>query len=422
MEKNNSIPVTPTSPSERIVSLDVLRGFALFGILVVNIQAFAMITAALQNPNAFGDLTGLNYVVALFTRVFVQNKFWTIFSLLFGAGIWLMTSKMKEKGKKPAGIHYRRMLWLLLIGLLHAYVLWYGDILFTYALCGLLVYLFRNLSPKKLLIIGLVGICLCSGILGLVEWSLPHWPQEMLEQQLENWQPGEEAIANEIAIYQGGWWKQMEHRVPFTLGFQISSFLIFMLWSAGGLMLIGMAFFKWGILSAKKSKAFYRNMLIIGAVIGVPLVLWGWIISARHNWAFEYAMFKGIQLNYWGSMFLSLAYIAGIMLICQSRLMPRITRSLAAVGRMAFTNYLMHTLICTTLFYGHGFGLFGKINRTGQFLIVVLILAFQMWFSTLWLKHFRFGPFEWLWRSLTYRKFQPMRIAARKSEMMSVEY
>jgi uncharacterized protein len=413
MEKNNSIPVTPTQPSERILSLDVLRGFAVCGILVVNIQVFAMITASLQNPIAFGDLTGLNYVAALFTRVFAQGKFWTIFSLLFGAGIWLMTDKLKEKGKKPARIHYRRMLWLFLIGLLHAYVLWYGDILVTYALCGMLVYLFRNLSPKKLLIIGLVGVCLCSGILGLFEWSLPHWPQELLEQQLKNWQPGEEAIADEIAIYQGGWWKQMEHRVPFTLSFQVSSFLIFMLWSAGGLMLIGMAFFKWGILSAKKSKAFYRNMLIVGAAIGLPLALWGWIIGSRHNWAFEYAMFKGTQFNYWGSLFLSLAYIAGIMLIWRSNLLPRFTRSLAAVGRMAFTNYLMHTLICTTLFYGHGFGLFGKINRTGQFLIVFLILAFQVWLSPLWLKHFRFGPFEWLWRSLTYRKFQPMRIAAR---------
>jgi uncharacterized protein len=416
MKKNNSISttlVTPTSLSERIVSLDVLRGFALFGILVVNIQIFAMITAALQNPTSFGDLTGFNYVVALFMRVFAQGKFWTIFSMLFGAGIWLMTSKVKEKGKKPAGIHYRRMLWLLLIGLLHAYVLWYGDILVTYALCGLLVYLFRNLSPRKLLIIGLIGICICSAILFLAQWSLPQWPQEMLKQQLKNWQPGEEAIANEIAIYRAGWWVQMQHRVPFTISFQIGSFLIFMLWSATGLMLIGMAFFKWGILSAEKSKAFYRNMLIIGAAIGLPLSLLGWIISSRYNWAFEYAMFRGMQLNYWGSMFLSLAYIAGILLICKSRLMPRFTRSLAAVGRMAFTNYLMHTLICTTLFYGHGFGLFGKINRTGQFLIVVLILAFQIWLSPLWLKHFRFGPFEWLWRSLTYRKFQPMRIAAR---------
>jgi uncharacterized protein len=414
VEKNNSMPVTPTSPSERIVSLDVLRGFAVFGILVVNIQVFAMITATLQNPTAFGDLTGLNYVVTLFTWVFAQGKFWTIFSMLFGAGIWLMTGKLKEKGKKPAGIHYRRMLWLLLIGLLHAYVLWYGDILVAYALCGLLVYLFRNLSPRKLLIIGLVGVCICSGILFLAQWSLPHWPQEMLEQQLKNWQPGEEAIADEIAVYRGGWWKQMEHRVPSTLAFQVSSFLIFMLWSATGLMLMGMAFFKWGILSAKKSKAFYRNMLIIGAAIGLPLVLWGWIISSRHNWAFEYAMFKGVQFNYWGSLFLSVAYIAGIMLICRSGLMQRFTRSLAAVGRMAFTNYLMHTLICTTLFYGHGFGLFGKINRTGQFLIVALILAFQLWLSPLWLKHFRFGPFEWLWRSMTYRKFQPMRIVGSR--------
>ena len=120
-------------------------------------------------------------------------------------------------------------------------------------------------------------------------------------------------------------------------------------------------------------------------------------------------MFEGQQFNYWGSLFLSGAYLGGIMLICQSGKLPKLTRRLAVVGRMAFTNYLMQTVICTTLFYGHGFGLFGKVNRTGQFLIVILTFALQMWLSPLWLKHFRFGPMEWLWRSLTYRKMQPMR-------------
>jgi uncharacterized protein len=175
-------------------------------------------------------------------------------------------------------------------------------------------------------------------------------------------------------------------------------------------MLIGMAFFKWGILAQNKSNRFYRNMLIICAAIGLPLEVSRWILNSMHNWAFKFVMFQGFLMNYWGGLFLCLAYVAGIILLLRAGFFQRLTRWMAAMGRMAFTHYLMQSIICTTLFYGHGFGLMGKVSRTWQFLIVFLIAAFQAWMSVVWLKYFRFGPFEWVWRSLTYRRIQPIKV------------
>lgn len=418
MTGNNISSVGPTLSSERFVSLDVLRGFALFGILAVNIQAFAMIFAALSNPTAYGDLTGLNYWVAMLTQLFASMKFITLFSLLFGAGVLLMTRNIEKKGGKSTAIHYRRMLWLILIGLLHAYVLWYGDILVSYGLCGLLVFVFRKMSPRKLLIIGLIGICIASLIFVVLDFSIPYWPEEMVKSSMQSLQPDAETIAAEVDIYRGGWWEQMEHRVPLALSFQTAVFLLMVLWRTVGVMLIGMALLKWGILTAGRGtefeerfdfKTLYWKFVIIGGSVGLTMAMYGWFGNFRHHWSLDYSLLEGQQFNYWGSLFLAGAYIGGLMLIYESGKLSFLTRSLAAVGQMAFTNYLMQTVICTFLFYGHGFGLFGNVNRVGQMLIVILIFAFQMWISPLWLKHFRFGPLEWVWRSLTYRKLQAMK-------------
>ena len=151
MITDNSPLVKPISPSERIVSLDVIRGLAVIGILLVNIQIFSMIFVSYLNPTAFGNLKGLNYIVAMITYIFAELKFMPIFSLLFGVGIFVMARNIETRGQKPAGLHYRRMLWLFLFGLMHAYLLFFGDILVRYAICGAVAFLFRKLSPKKIL-------------------------------------------------------------------------------------------------------------------------------------------------------------------------------------------------------------------------------------------------------------------------------
>jgi uncharacterized protein len=202
----------------------------------------------------------------------------------------------------------------------------------------------------------------------------------------------------------------MAHRVPSSLVFQTLIFFIWTGWRAGGLMLIGMALFKWGVLTAERSNRFYIRMLSVSLPIGWAIVIVGIVQNFAHNWSQEYSMFLGWQFNYWGSILVSLGYIALVMLISLHFQKNRLVQSLSAVGRTALSNYLLQTVICTFLFYGHGLGLFGQVERRYQILLIFAIWTFQLIISPIWLRYFRFGPFEWLWRSLTYMKLQRFRI------------
>jgi len=293
--------------------------------------------------------------------------------------------------------------------MIHAYVFWYGDILVAYGLCGLVVFLLRKLSPKRLLGLGIVALAVGSLIFIFFGWSIPYWPQENYQQSLQHWMPSQESIQAEIAAYRGGWLEQMSHRVPATMVMQTFLFLTFMSWRCGGLMLIGMALFKWGALAAQRSKRFYWIMMGTGLGVGAPLVIYGILRDFAAGWSYDYSMFLGSQFNYWGSIPMALGYVAIVMLICKSGLWEKLVRRSAAVGRMALTNYLVQTIICTTIFYGHGLGLFGRVERPGQMAIVVGIWILQLVISPLWLRSFQFGPGEWLWRTLTYLKVQPVR-------------
>ncbi|MCK4465201.1 MAG: DUF418 domain-containing protein, partial [Bacteroidales bacterium] len=153
----------------------------------------------------------------------------------------------------------------------------------------------------------------------------------------------------------------------------------------------------------------YIKLSIPGFVIGFALVIWGIVKNFAVNWSFDFSMFLGWQFNYWGSVFVALGYIGVIMLISKSVFFKKITRPLAAVGRTALTNYLAQTIICTLIFYGHGLGLFARVERKEQVLFIIVIWLFQLIISTVWLQRFRFGPAEWIWRSLTYLKIQPFR-------------
>jgi uncharacterized protein len=399
----------PVAPSERVPSLDVLRGFAVLGILIMNIQAFSMIDSAYINPAAYGSLVGINKWVSILSHVFADAKFMTIFSILYGAGILMITGKIESRGGRAAGLHYRRTLWLLMFGLMHAYLLWYGDILVAYGVCALLVYLFRNARPKRLLIAGLIVFSVGFLLFLFFGLSLKFWPPEAYQDNMSFWKPGAEAIQRQITAYRGGWLDQMAFRVPASVMHQTFLFLIRTGWRAFGLMLVGMALFKWGVLTGRRSRRFYVTLMCVGWVAGFSLVAYGVLRNYAAGWSFDYSMFLGGLFNYWGSLGVSLGYISVIMLFCRSDALKKLTSPFAAVGRMAFTNYLMQSLICTTLFYGHGFGLFGRVERQGQILIVFAVWAFQLMVSPVWLRHFRFGPFEWIWRSLAYLKPQPMR-------------
>ncbi len=391
---------SPTAPGQRIVALDVLRGFALLGILVMNIQLFAMPVPFITfNPLAYGDLSGVNLAVWSLSHVFADQKFMTIFSPLFGVGILLLADRLEARGQSARGVHYRRNAWLLVFGLAHGFLLWTGDILAPYALAGFVVFLFRHMRPRRLVILGLVFLLVPAALTLLGSLS----PEDSVATIRSDWSPSASMIEEKLAAYRGGWLEQMSARVPGEIEGLTALLPTWAFWRAGGLMLLGMAGYKWGILTAQRSRRFYARMALIGLGIGLPLAT----LSAWSNYANEfaptYSLFGvGYQLNYWGSLFVSSGYIGLVMLATQRGWFGRIERNLAAVGRTALTNYLLHTVICTTIFYGHGFGLYGSVERWQQLLIVVGIWVVQLAVAPLWLARFRFGPVEWLWRALTY--------------------
>ena len=400
----------PIAEKERIVSIDVLRGFALLGILPMNIQYFSMIAAAYFNPTAYGSLNGANFGVWLLSHVLADEKFMTIFSMLFGAGILLMTSRVEASGRRPAPVHYRRMGWLALFGLAHAYLLWSGDILFTYGMCGMVAYLCRKLLPRKLMIVGLILLSIASAIV-IAEgvWSR-HWSPRQVQAAAEQiWAPTPQMVAREVAAYRGSWTSQMKYRAADSLQMQTMYFVLFTFWRVTGLMLIGMALFKLGVFRARLRAADYSTMVFVALCLGIPVILYGTSCDFAAKWDFRYSFFFGMQFNYWASPLVSLGWVGAVMLACQSRQLIPLTSRVACVGRMAFTNYVLQTVVCTTIFYGHGLGLFGQVDRAQQFGIVLAIWAAQLVLSPIWLRYFLFGPLEWLWRSLTYWQCEPFR-------------
>ncbi|MCC5866988.1 MAG: DUF418 domain-containing protein [Gammaproteobacteria bacterium] len=397
-----SISTEGVAPARCQVQLDVLRGLAVLGILVMNIQAFSMPMATYVNPTVWGDLTGLNYAVWLGSHLLADQKFMALFSVLFGAGIVLFAERAEAKGHSATALHYRRLFWLLLFGLAHAYLLWFGDILVLYAVCGAVVFWARRWSVVSLMTAGLLLLSVSSLIYLFFGLSLPHWPAAQVAAMIdESWQPTAEVLARELAAYRGGWLEQMALRVPTAIEFQTFLLLIWGFWRAAGLMLIGMALYKSGILGGTRPTGIYLAFIAAALLIGLPLVAYGVYWNTASEWGLS-SMFLGSQFNYWGSVLVMLGWIGVLTLVYQSGAMSWLTARLAAVGRMAFTNYLMQTVICVFLFYGHGLGWFGDLERSGQILVVFAIWALQLWYSPLWLSRFRQGPLEWLWRRLTY--------------------
>ncbi len=407
--KSSKTPVYSTIPNERIISIDVLRGVAVLGILIMNIQTFSMIGAAYINPTAYGDLTGINKWVWIISHLFVRAKFMSIFSILFGAGVILFTDRALEKGRKASAFHYRRMLWLLVFGMIHAYLIWYGDILVAYSLCGMLVFLFRKMSPKKLVIFGSlffiipVIFSLASGL------SIQYWPEESYNQNMQSWLPDAEKISHDMAAMQGNWMEQMDVRISSAIFLQTFLFFWRTFWRITSMMLLGMALYKWGVLAAQRSNQFYTKMILIGLIAGYAISATGVYQNFQHNWIMDYSMFIGSQFNYIGSVLVALGYIGIIMLISKSAQFIKFNKLFASVGKMAFTNYILMSLIAMFIFYGNGLGLYGQVEHQFQILIVIAIWIIILILSPLWLKKFQYGPLEWLWRVLSYWRLQPMK-------------
>ncbi|MFG0292365.1 MAG: DUF418 domain-containing protein [Phycisphaerales bacterium JB050] len=412
--------LTSVGENQRIDSIDVLRGLALLGIFVMNIPTFALSYYAFFSPPAHGGFEGPDYWAWLGSHLFFEMKMMSIFSMLFGAGIVLFSQRIESRRGpgRAAGVHYRRMAWLLAIGMLHAYLIWYGDILVAYALVGMLAYLFRKLPPVILIFIAamllpippLLGIAVQSSVedLRTAAESGSEDAVRVWSQVEPMFYPDAAALDAERQAILGSYSDQVRYMAPHTVEMQTQVFLMWSLWRVLSMMLLGMALFKYGVLSAKRSYNFYIAMFVISLLIGLPLILVG--VNKMHTDNFDAIAFMGVNsaFNAFGSVAVAFAWIALIMLMCKAGALGWVRKALAAVGRMAFTNYIMQSLFGAVIFYGWGFGYFGQLSRSGLLLVVLMVWMFQIIFSLLWLTRYRMGPLEWLWRSLTYWRIEPI--------------
>jgi uncharacterized protein len=316
-------------------------------------------------------------------------------------------------------------------------LIWSGDVLVLYAECGLWLYLFRRKSPRTLLILGVAFLVLLLPLLFGVYSGLKALKARgdrleaeakagralsRFERQLVDARPGlaefldfkrneakeQERLQKDLRVHRGGYAGIVRNRAPGLLKEQGIG-LIFGFFGVGSRMLLGMGLMKLGVFAAARSRRFYLGMAALAYGIGLPLVAVDAWLLIRQNFA-PMAMLRSVfLLNYFGGLIVALGHVAAVMLVVQAGALAWLTARLAAVGRMALSNYLIHSILCTTLFYGYGFGLFGHVNRVGLACIVLLIWVAQLAYSPIWLARFRFGPAEWLWRSLTYWRIQPIR-------------
>lgn len=388
-----------TQLNARIHALDELRGFALLGILIMNIISFSNIGLGYVNPTIGAGIEGYNHYFHAFSYLFADMRFMSLFSMLFGAGVLLFSTNVTKKGKSAAAYHYKRMFFLLIFGLMHAYLIWMGDILVAYALCGCLVFLMRNWKVKTLLIVASIFFFIPI-LLNLMTYFFT--PAEMLDKIFAFWTPTTEEISSEMEAYKGSYGRQLPERMSAAANMQTKLFLLEYLWRVMAMMLVGMALFKKGVLSAERSKAYYWRLFGIGMGLGLTISAVSLYRSYASDWDGVWVMNVGHSYNYIASFCMALSYIALIMLWSKSGAASKLKNRFAAVGRMAFTNYILTSLICTFIFYGHGLGYFGEFDRLQQWGVVLLVWAIILLISPLILSKYKQGPLEWLWRKLTY--------------------
>jgi uncharacterized protein len=423
----------PVSSDERLRTLDVLRGAALLGIVLMNIVFSGLPMAAYANPNLWGGNDPLNVGVLAVQWVLFDGKMRALFSMMFGAGIVLFMQRALERDNsvRAADLLMRRLLWLTLFGALHGWLIWAGDILYAYGLFGLLIIPMRNVSPRKLFITAGVALVLLSLAMvgqGFATRSTRNAAvaaravaadgkalTKEQQDEIKEWDeaynrvlPSKQKLQEEVDNYRKGYGGVMTQRAPIMRKFNFIPVYFpggFDIWA---LMLIGMALFKLGILQGERSFGFYTRMAVIGYGVGIAvnsLSTYGMITS---NFDIVATMFWNAPYQI-GRVSVALAHASVLILLVKAARMTWLTDRLAAVGQMAFSNYISHSIIYALVFYAPGLRMMGQLERYQLYYVVAGIWILNLAWSPIWLRYFRFGPLEWCWRSLTYWQRQPMR-------------
>jgi uncharacterized protein len=425
---------SPVSTAERISSVDMLRGFALLGILLMNIQDFGLPSAAYENPLAFGGATGWNLYYWIANQVLFEGKMRFLFSLLFGAGTILLTERAEQRGAgvATADIYLRRCLWLALFGIIHAYLIWSGDILFHYGVLGLGLFTFRTLAVRGLLIAAAIVFLLSNvGGAGMAvsqaqtreqgiaaarvapdkrtEAQKKAFEQYQSTLDQEDWVKRREGIDKQIKAYRGTWAEALAERARHAFTWQTVFFYKFGLTDTLFAMFLGMALYKAGILGAARNKRFYLAGALVGYALGVPLLTHQTLQVVHSGWDPWTRPLLNSTYEY-GRLTVGLAHLCLLLFVYKLGWFAWVTAALAKVGQMALTNYLLTSILMTLYFNGYGLGNYAKLERHQLLFVVAGMWSINLVLSPLWLSRFRFGPVEWLWRSLTYWKRQPFRL------------
>lgn len=430
----SSTMFAPVDPGRRNCALDVLRGVALLGIFSMNVADFAAPYAAYSNPTLVFPYEDLNRWTYWVVHTLFDMKMMSIFSMLFGASVIMYGAKATERLGEPLArwLWIRRMLWLMVIGLVHAYLIWEGDILVTYAGVGLiLMWWVRELTARVLVALsGVFLVVSLAGVLYLGSWVFVNahpdialrWgvPEQTVEEMVDedafeafrhDLAPDDEAVADWIELYQGGWLGIFKERISTTMQIHFVMFPITLFWRVGSMMLLGAALYKTGVLTGDRRRRFYLVWMLVFYAIGLPIVIGGILYNESNGFDLGWFNLVGTMFNAVGSVFVALGHVGLVNWLLKLGAFGAGAKALAAVGRMALTNYLFQSIIASLLFHGYGLGLYGLLDRFEQQLVVLGVWACLLIWSPLWLARFRYGPAEWLWRSLTYMRPQPMRAA-----------
>jgi len=404
--------------ADRHLSIDAVRGFAVLGILLMNIVGMGLPSFAYIDPTYAGMHGPADLWTWAVNNVLTDGKMRALFTMLFGASTVLIAERAEGSAPGPMQTHYRRMFWLFVFGMIHAYFLWWGDILVCYSVAGLFIFPFRKLDPKLQLGIGaailaallahnaydarqLIALHAAAIAPGASADIVRAWQEASLTAA-----PGQDMAVQQIAGFRGGFMEALRARSQMAMIMQLGIVPPDAFPEAIGQMFVGMALFRLGFFTLGWSSRAYVAMIAVGYLIAAPAMAWmAWMI-----WR---ANFEPLTLHWWevwqqiGRPLIALAHASVLLLIIRAGLASGLVERLAAAGRMAFSNYLMSSIITTILFCGFGFGLYGRLSRFEQLYVVAGVWAFILLWSQPWLARFHYGPFEWAWRSLVKWSPQP---------------
>jgi uncharacterized protein len=400
----------------RLLSIDQLRGVSLLGILFMNIGAFALPSIAYYNPYSF-FLTDLDIAVFASIHLFAAQKFMALFSMLFGVSMLLFFRKYEPATFKRKCTFFIRNFWLLMIGLLHFCFLWFGDVLMVYALCSFFLFFCRKFSPRLLCTIGLVIYFLPTFNAVYMHYYIADELAQNDQVAVRNYWLGQNAgPLNEINAYTADYATQVDFRANRSseiiesdnqelvdrMGF---SLLLDFFARAFGMMFIGMALYRWHFFDVSNQK-YWATLFKLCFTIGLTVGCVGLYLLYKCEWSWDYAIYLGRIPNNIATPFMAIAYASLVMMWSQSSFCTKLQQQLQQLGKMALTGYLLQSVLCGFIFYGYGFCFYGTLNRAWQMLIVVLIGAFLLNFASFWMKKFKYGPIEYIWRVLTHFKFR----------------